>query len=96
LLLAEVYKRELDLAGDLFIHLAGDANAAGLRELRKNPVAGGVDDAAAVFGDHGKYDGLMLLETANRVGFVRTHEGAVSSDVGRKNCCQPAEDLSLL
>src|SRR5262249_6849128 len=39
--------------------------------------------------------GLMLLETANRIGFIRAHEGAVSCDVGRKNCRQPAGNLGL-
>src|SRR5215510_14417112 len=45
--------------------------------------------------DHGENDGLMLLETANRAGFICTHEGAVSSDVGRKYCRQPARNLGL-
>src|SRR5262245_17802795 len=157
LLLAEVHKRELHLAADVFIHLAGDANAPGLckvfetrsdvdavaidagvvkdditlidtdaethatsffyisialrhrsldrhrtfgcahdaAKLRQDTVTSGVNDAAAVLLDHREYDSLMLLETANRIGFIRAHEGAVSCDVGRKNCRQPAGNLGL-
>jgi hypothetical protein len=65
-------------------------------KLSQDAVTGGVNDAAAVPFDHWEYDGLVLLETANRVGFIRAHEGAVSSDVGRKNCRQPAGNLDLI
>jgi hypothetical protein len=58
-------------------------------------IAGGVNDAPDVLFDHGEYDGLMLLEIANCIGFIRAHQGAVSSDVGRKNCRQPAGNLGL-
>jgi len=64
-------------------------------ELCEDPIAGGVNDAASALCDHGEYDGPMHLEVANRTGFIRTQEGAVTSDVGRKNCCQPAENLGL-
>src|SRR5262249_17991259 len=55
----------------------------------EDPIAGRVNGAAPVLCDHGEYDGLMRLEVANRAGFVRTHEGAVTSDICRKNCCEP-------
>src|SRR4029450_5094079 len=149
--LAEVHKRELQLAADVFIHPAGDANAPGLckvfetgsdvdavaidtgvvkdditlidadaeahaaslfhvgialrhnpldrhraldcvhdaAELSEDPIACRVNYAAAVLLDHGEYDGLMPLETANCIGLIRAHEGAVSGDVGRENCRQP-------
>ena len=64
-------------------------------ELCEDPIAGGVNDTAAVLCDHGEYDGLMRLEVPNRPGFIRTHEGAVASDIGRKNRCQPAENFGL-
>src|SRR5262245_42647265 len=65
-------------------------------ELSEDAVTGGVNDTASVLFDHGENDGLMLLETANRVPFIRAHECAVTSDVGRKNCCQSAGNLGLL
>jgi len=64
-------------------------------KLRQNPVAGGVNDAAAVLLDHGKHDRVMLLETANRAGFICAHEGAVSSNIGREYCRQPAGSLGV-
>jgi hypothetical protein len=149
MVLADIYKRELHLAENLYVHLARDANASRFRdyfetssdidaiaidtgiveddvalidadakahaapffnagialrhrpldchgalgcvhdaaELREDPIAGGVNDAAAVLCNHGEYDGLMRLEVANRAGFIGTHEGAVASDVRRKNRC---------
>src|SRR5215831_5100000 len=64
-------------------------------ELCEDPVAGGINDAAAVLCDYGEYGRLMRLEAPNRAGFIRPHEGAVTSDIGRKNRCQPAENLGL-
>src|SRR5262245_11158039 len=64
-------------------------------KLRHDTVTSGVNEAAAVLRDHGEYDSLMLLETANRAGFICTHEGAISSDIGRKYCRQPAGSLGV-
>src|SRR5262245_1345100 len=65
-------------------------------KLRQDPITSGVNDAAAVLFDHGEHDGLMLLEITNRAGVIRAHEGAVSSNVGSKNCHQPTCNFGLL
>jgi len=49
----------------------------------------------AVLLDHGKHDRVMLLETANRAGFICAHEGAKSSNIGREYCRQPAGSLGV-
>src|SRR5262249_21751119 len=62
----------------------------------EDPITGGVNDAAAVLFDHGEYDGLMFFEVANGAVLVSPHQRTVSSDVGHKNCRQPAENLLFL
>jgi len=37
----------------------------------QDTITGGVNDATAVLLDHGEQDRLVLLESANRVGFIR-------------------------
>jgi hypothetical protein len=62
-------------------------------KLCEDPIASGVNDAAAVLFDHGEYDGMMHFEVANGARLVGPHQRAVSSNVGRKNCCRPAGNL---
>ena len=53
------------------------------RELDQNAVAGGLDDAAFVFGDF-RIEQLaaMVAQTRQRAGLVLAHQAAVASDIG--------------
>ena len=54
------------------------------------PVAGGLDDPSAVFGDLGIDEGApMGLELDVRAFFVAAHQAAVTGDIGRENGGQP-------
>src|SRR5262245_39122049 len=55
---------------DCHCTLGGVHHAA---KLGQDTVTGGINDAAAVLLNHGDHHGLMLLEAANRVGFIHAH-----------------------
>ena len=59
------------------------------RELRHDPVARDVDDAAAVLGDERKDDRLVRFEIAHRRVFVAAHEARVAGDVRGQDRREP-------
>jgi hypothetical protein len=60
------------------------------KTLRHDTVASGVNDAAAMFGDHREHDRQVILQVADGPRLVGPHQGAVASNVSGENCCQPA------
>ena len=78
------------LDGDRALDRVHDAG-----ELGEDAVAGRVDDAAAVLGDHRQHDRLMRLEVADGTRLVSAHQRAVAGDVGGEDCGQPALNLGV-
>lgn len=77
-------KRLLNFDGSL--HAVGHAG-----KLHQQPVAGGLDQAAAMLGDLG-IDELFAdgFELRKRAGFVRLHEARKADHIGSDDHCQPA------
>jgi hypothetical protein len=67
-------------------HRVGDAV-----ELEQHAVAGGLDDAAAVFGD-GRIDELdpMGFEARERPCLVDLHQPTITHHISCDDCCEPA------
>ena len=62
-------------------------------EFHQHPVAGRLDDPAAMFGDLGIDQFLaMRLELAQRAFLIDAHQPAVAGNVGRQYRSQPAVD----
>src|SRR5262245_22598897 len=59
------------------------------RELRQQPVAGGLDDPSAMFGNRG-VDELAAVRAETEEGslLIRLHEPAVSHRVGGEDCSE--------
>ena len=64
-------------------------------ELDQQAVAGGLDDAAAVFGDF-RIDqlGAQRLEPCERPFFVRTHQPRIAGHIGGEDRGEPTFDAS--
>ena len=61
-------------------------------EFKQHTVAGGFDDASAVFGDNRRYRFAVRAQTARGARFVSAHEAAVAGHVGGENGCESALD----
>ena len=85
------FRSAIALRRDRAAHRVDDAG-----ELDQEPVAGGLDDAAAVLGDHrvGEF-APDRLEGGKRALLVLAHQPRVSGDIGRQNRRQPALDPLL-
>jgi hypothetical protein len=65
-------------------------------ELRQDPVAHQLHDAAAVCGDFGvDHQGLVLFQGSQRPGLVFAHKPAVADYVGREYGGEPPLDAFL-
>src|SRR5436190_556390 len=62
-------------------------------ELSEDTIAGCVDDAPAVLGNHWQDDRLVRFQIAHRRFFIGAHQRTVPGDVGGEDRCQPAGDL---
>ena len=62
----------------------------GAAEFDQHAVAGGLDDAAAIFGDFGIDESFSAgLETGEGAFLVGAHQTAVAGDIGCENCRKP-------
>ena len=91
-------RRSAGYIGIAFDHAALDVDGAAHRvddadEFHQHPVAGGLDDAAAVLGDLGVDQFLaMRFQLSKRALFVNAHQPAVAGHVAREDGGQPPFD----
>src|SRR5581483_4921873 len=77
------------------VHAALDLDRAtdridGTAEFDQHAVAGGLDDATAIFGDFGIDESLSAgFETGEGAVLVDAHQTAVARNIGRENCRKP-------
>ena len=75
------------------LHLDGAAHRVDdAAELDQHPVAGGLDDAAAMLGDAGSINSLRCAFRRAACLLVLAHQPAVARDIGRQDRRQPALD----
>ena len=65
----------------------------GARELDQDAIPSGLDDTTFVLGDLG-IDQLAAqrFEACQRAGLIVAHQPAISRDIRREDCCEPALD----